>query len=484
MDGAEKPPAAKEEIVRFLEDRLGRLHARQRLGIEAEHEAQVFGQGLNFFHIENWYSIHSVIRAVLRITGLYGRGHRNAGSVRVRHNEVRSSRLPSAFDGFTILHISDLHADMSRSAMHRVTRAAGRPRIRCLRADRRFPRQDLRPVRPGDRGGRAGPRASAGAGLRRAGQPRHDPHGAGAGGDGHPHAAQRMRGDRAGRRRRSIWPGSTTRISSAWTTSRRRATRSRKGRSPCCCRTRRRSTARPRTPGSTCCWPGIRMAGRSACPAAIPITLDSNLPRRLGAGAWTHEGMAGYTSVGAGSSIVAVRLQLPAGDHAASPEMRLTLFAAQYGWSRKRTRNSRRESRSSPTKKTATPAAMSHAVRPSAADAGKQRKERLRDLVEAQRLAARREVQPPLDEAGQQVADHRQRPDRRAEAGVDAEERRAGPGEDDREDDAADRLGARRAADARRGVRSRNRAARRNARRGGSSPPPARCSPARRGPEP
>lgn len=50
-------------VVDRLERRLGRLHARQRLGIEADHEAQIFGQGLNFFHIENWYSIHSLIRA-------------------------------------------------------------------------------------------------------------------------------------------------------------------------------------------------------------------------------------------------------------------------------------------------------------------------------------------------------------------------------------------------------------------------------------
>jgi len=64
-----------------LERRLGRLHARQRLGIETDHEAQLFGQGLNFFHIENWYSIHSVIRTTLKLTGLYGRGKKNAESV-------------------------------------------------------------------------------------------------------------------------------------------------------------------------------------------------------------------------------------------------------------------------------------------------------------------------------------------------------------------------------------------------------------------
>lgn len=32
-----------------LEKRLGRLHARLRFGIEADHEAQVFGQGINYF---------------------------------------------------------------------------------------------------------------------------------------------------------------------------------------------------------------------------------------------------------------------------------------------------------------------------------------------------------------------------------------------------------------------------------------------------
>ena len=34
-----------------LEQRLGRLYAKQRLGIETDHEAQIFVQGINFFHI-------------------------------------------------------------------------------------------------------------------------------------------------------------------------------------------------------------------------------------------------------------------------------------------------------------------------------------------------------------------------------------------------------------------------------------------------
>src|SRR4051812_1153269 len=106
-----------KDILLKLEKRLGRLHARQRLGIESDHEAQVFGQGLNFFHIENWHSARSFIRNSLWLVGLYGRARRNAERVRLKHNDVISKDLPSLFDGFTILHLTDLHVDISEGAM-------------------------------------------------------------------------------------------------------------------------------------------------------------------------------------------------------------------------------------------------------------------------------------------------------------------------------------------------------------------------------
>ena len=56
-----------EDISKFLEKRLGRVHAKLRLGIEAEHEAQVFGQGINFFHIENLRSSHFVIPSYSKV---------------------------------------------------------------------------------------------------------------------------------------------------------------------------------------------------------------------------------------------------------------------------------------------------------------------------------------------------------------------------------------------------------------------------------
>lgn len=95
-----------------LAKRVGRCHLNQRLGIEHDFEARIFGQGRTFFHIENWYSAHALIRLGLRLTGLHECGRRNARRIEARHNEFASERLPAAFDGYTLLHLTDLHLDM------------------------------------------------------------------------------------------------------------------------------------------------------------------------------------------------------------------------------------------------------------------------------------------------------------------------------------------------------------------------------------
>lgn len=117
-DNLSQPPT-EQKIRETLERRLGRVHARQRLGIERDHES-VFGHGINFFHVENWYSIHSLFRIALKLTGLYWRGQENSARIQVRHNRIQLRNLPSSFDGFTILHISDLHSDMNPKAMERL----------------------------------------------------------------------------------------------------------------------------------------------------------------------------------------------------------------------------------------------------------------------------------------------------------------------------------------------------------------------------
>jgi hypothetical protein len=107
------PPLTAEEeaALEALVPRLGRLHVRQRLGLERDFEAHVFGPGRHFFHLENWYSMHSLVRAGLRLLGLSGRARRNARTIRVQHHDVALPHLPPEFDGFTVLHLTDLHLD-------------------------------------------------------------------------------------------------------------------------------------------------------------------------------------------------------------------------------------------------------------------------------------------------------------------------------------------------------------------------------------
>jgi len=94
-----------------LEERLGRALLAQRLKIQTHHVARLFGSGKVWFHIEHIRTLHRIIRNILKATGLYKRGHRNALAVRVNLQKLRCADLPEAFDGFRLLHISDTHID-------------------------------------------------------------------------------------------------------------------------------------------------------------------------------------------------------------------------------------------------------------------------------------------------------------------------------------------------------------------------------------
>ncbi len=109
-----------DELIAKLEKRLGRLHARQRLGLEADHEHHIFHRGRHLFHVENWYSIHGLIRGSLKLSGLYWLGRRNATRLRLRENRIRLVGLPPAFDGYRLLHITDMHVDTNPRAMDRL----------------------------------------------------------------------------------------------------------------------------------------------------------------------------------------------------------------------------------------------------------------------------------------------------------------------------------------------------------------------------
>jgi predicted MPP superfamily phosphohydrolase len=56
---------------------------------------------------------------------------------------------------------------------------------------------------------------------------------------------------------------------------------------------------------------GHTHGGQICLPGGLPMTLASALPRKMGAGAWKYHELIGYTSVGAGSSLVPVRFNRP-----------------------------------------------------------------------------------------------------------------------------------------------------------------------------
>jgi hypothetical protein len=96
-----------------LESRLGHGHVSRRLGTERDYEAGAFRKETSFFDFGNWPSANRWIRAALQLTGLYRRGRRNALSIEVKYNNAPIAKLPSTFEGFTILQLSDLHIDMT-----------------------------------------------------------------------------------------------------------------------------------------------------------------------------------------------------------------------------------------------------------------------------------------------------------------------------------------------------------------------------------
>jgi predicted MPP superfamily phosphohydrolase len=117
--GTRTPCDPKDQVLYLrLEQRVGRCHLNQRLGIERDFEAKIFGHGRNFFHLENWYSMHALIRHALRLSCLHRQGKRNARALETRHNEIAVAGLPSAFDGYTMLHLTDLHLDMADDMPH------------------------------------------------------------------------------------------------------------------------------------------------------------------------------------------------------------------------------------------------------------------------------------------------------------------------------------------------------------------------------
>lgn len=293
-----------------LERRLGGLHAKQRLGIETDHEAQIFGRGIMFFHIENWYPVHSVIRNALKLTGLYWRGRKNAECVQVRHNDISSKALPSWFNGFTLLQISDLHVDINEGAMRRLTELL--PNLS----------YDVCVLTGDYRGLTFGPFDAALEGLKRV---LSHLNGSVYGVLGDHDTIRMVPGlekmgihmllnecEAISRDGQSIYLAGIDDAHYYRVDNIEEAASDipQDGFSVLLSHTPEiyRQAAHA---GFDLLLSGHTHGGQICLPGSIPITLDSVLPRQMGSGAWNYHDMAGYTSVGVGTSIVTVRINCP-----------------------------------------------------------------------------------------------------------------------------------------------------------------------------
>src|SRR5215210_7551321 len=104
--------STEKDALAALEPRLGPAYVRQRLGLERDFEASGSRRRIYRLNSDNRH-LQGVIRSSLRLVGLHGRGRRNALAIQVRSQEISLSHLPQAFDGFTLLQLSDLHVDIN-----------------------------------------------------------------------------------------------------------------------------------------------------------------------------------------------------------------------------------------------------------------------------------------------------------------------------------------------------------------------------------
>ena len=303
-----RQPVASRGLVEQLELRFGCFEVRRRLALEDAHEARRRRRGA--LRPRRWFLSPALIRASLGTAGLYRRARRNAEAIEVRRHPVASARLPAAFDGFTILQLSDLHVDDSPAAMRRLAELL--PQLAC----------DLCVMTGDYRGKTYGPYEAALAGMaelrRHIAAPvyavlgNHDSlrmvpalEAMGIrmlvnetlpltrGGDRLHLAgiddAHLYRTDNIAKAAAPIPPAEFSILLSHTPEVYRQAGQA----------------------DFDLLLSGHTHGGQICLPGAVPLTLDSKLPRRMGAGSWRYGGMIGYTSVGVGSCILPVRINCP-----------------------------------------------------------------------------------------------------------------------------------------------------------------------------
>jgi predicted MPP superfamily phosphohydrolase len=302
--------AVTASALHDLINRIGAEHVERRLKVETEHAAQLFGQGLIFFNLENWYSAPWIIRSALKLTGLYSRARRNAGYIEIRRNALEFDKLPAAFENFTILHLSDLHVDISEGAMRHLLGIV---------SDLEY---DICVLTGDYRGKTYGPFQECLAGVNELRVQLKGPLYGVLGNHDSIHMAPSLeamgirmlfnecetiaRGDDqiylAGIDDAHFYR--TDDIEKA-------AKRIPQGAFSILLSHTPEVYDSAASAGFDVMLSGHTHGGQLCLPGGVPIKLEASLPRAMGAGAWHYAGMTGYTSVGVGTSLLPVRLNCP-----------------------------------------------------------------------------------------------------------------------------------------------------------------------------
>jgi len=301
---------AHRDPLAALTERLDQTHIERRLTLEAHHERHVRRFGKRFFYIESPYSAHAIIRASLRLVGLFHRARRNALALEVRENIVQLPNLPKKFAGYTILQISDPHVDTSDDVVEVLIE-----RVRKIDYDLCVFTGDYRTTT-------FGPHEAAVDAMSRVRRHINAPVYAVLGNHdtirmvpgleasdikvllnesvivGHRGAELHLAGiDDAHQyqlhdleKARAAIPSDVASILLSHTPE---------------------TYQQAADTGFDLMLSGHTHGGQICLPGGFPLIIDADCPRRIARGAWRHERMIGYTSVGSGSSIVDVRLNCP-----------------------------------------------------------------------------------------------------------------------------------------------------------------------------
>jgi predicted MPP superfamily phosphohydrolase len=300
-----------EATLAHLAERHDDSFLRRRLALEAAIAARA--QRKQKTKLSDWLVQPWLVRAALRTVLLHGRARRNALDFRVRHHTLRLPRLPAAFDGYRLLQLSDLHADMNAAfpaALAARLQALDGDYDACvLTGDYRY--QIHGPVAPALAG-----MATICAALRR---PIYGILGN--------HDSLRMvptletrfgvrmlinEGLRLQRDDATLWLLGVDDSHYYRTADGARAARERDSgtaalllaHTPAFFRDAARLDIDAMLSGHT-------HGGQLCLPGGWPLIYDADCPRRLAAGTWRIGELYGYTSVGAGASVADVRLNCP-----------------------------------------------------------------------------------------------------------------------------------------------------------------------------